>query len=171
MEQRKIPTKNYIIYGVIVVISLLFVFYLNEWFKAYKENELANSYIANYVSEVSYQEFENYIQENPNMIVYIGMKDSEECLSVEKKLYKIIEKYDLIEETVFLNVEDNNSSNLNSLKQKYYNQSLTTQIDNVPAIAIVTNKKIVDIVVSDKDGNIERGDIIGLLEGQELIND
>ncbi len=169
METRKIPTKNYIIYGIIVTLSLLLVFYLNEWFKAYKTNELENSYIANYVSELNYDEFQNYIQENPNIIVYMGIKNSEECLTVEKTLYKIIEQNDLKDELVFLNLGEKNFNQLDKIKQKYYSETLNKTFDNIPSIAIFTNGKIVDLVVSDEEGKIEKGDIIALLEGQELI--
>ena len=59
MKERKIPRKNYIIYGIIVVVTLALVFYANEWYKAYKQHELENSYIASHVKEVNYLEFQN----------------------------------------------------------------------------------------------------------------
>ena len=90
MKERKIPTKNYVIYGIIVVVTLFAIFYLNEWYKAYKKAELQNSYISKYVTEVNYNEFENYIQENPNTIIYIGKTNSESSIKIEKDLYKIL---------------------------------------------------------------------------------
>ena len=84
---RKIPKKNYIIYAVIVIATILVVLYLNSWYKAYKQNELDNSYISKYINELNYEEFKNFSIENPNLIVYIGKTNCENCIKVEKELY------------------------------------------------------------------------------------
>ena len=170
MKEIKIPTKNYIIYGIIVIVSLLIVFYLNEWYKAYKQNELKNSYIAKYVNEVNYDEFKNYILENPNGIVYMGRTNCEECLAVEKKLYDIADKNEIIEQLIFLNLTDfsNNNNYLNTIKNDFYNSNIITPL-SIPAIAIFNEQKIVDILISTDDNKISKSDIIKLLEGQEII--
>ena len=77
MKEKKIPVKNYVIYGVIVVITIVIVMYLNEWYKAYKKSELNESYIAKYVNEVNYDEFSNYVLENPDGIIYIDLAHNE----------------------------------------------------------------------------------------------
>lgn len=171
MKERKIPTKNYVIYGVIVVVSLLVVFYLNEWYKAYKNKELENSYIANYVSEVSYDEFKNYVLENPNGIVYIGRTNCTECLDVEKKLYEVVNKNGLKEELIFLNLNDKSKQDnyLDDVKKDFYSENVSTPLTKLPAIAVFKDQKIVDILVSNDDVKINKGNIVKLLEGQELI--
>ena len=59
MKEKKIPTKNYVIYGIIVVATLIAVFYTNEWYTAYKKSIFENSYISEYVTEINYNEYEN----------------------------------------------------------------------------------------------------------------
>jgi len=171
MKERKIPVKNYVIYGVIVVVTLLAVFYLNEWYKAYKISELNNSYIAKHVQELNYDEFNNYVQENPNGIVYIGITDSEECLNFEKKLYQVIKSNDLIEDMVFLNLTEisNQSNYLSRVQTDYYNSGVSTPLTNVPSVAIMRNGKFVDIIISEEDITLEKSNVVNLLERQEYI--
>jgi len=168
MKEKKIPTKNYVIYGIIVVVTLVAVFYMNEWYKAYKESVLENSYISKYVTEINYSEFENYILENPNTIIYISKTNLETSIKIEKDLYKIIKDNELTDEVVFLNLTGNEYI-LDEIENKYYNVTLSTDLNRVPAIAIFNNMKIVDILVSDDEEKISRSDILKLLEGQEYI--
>lgn len=168
MEKRKIPTKNYIIYGIIVIVTLIAILYMNEWYKAYKESILENSYISEYVTEINYSEFENYIQENPSAIIYISKTNSEASIRIEKELYKIIKANELIDEMVFLNLTDNENV-LSDIENKYFNMTLLTNLSRVPAIAIFDNMKIIDVLVSDEEGKISKSEILKLLEGQEYI--
>ncbi len=168
MKERKIPTKNYVIYGIIVVVTLVAVFYMNEWYKAYKESILENSYISEYVTEINYSEFENYIQENPSAIIYISKTNSEASIKIEKDLYKIIKANELTDEIVFLNLTDNENV-LSDIENKYFSTILSTDLNRVPAIVIFDNMKIVDVLVSDEEEKISRSDILKLLEGQEYI--
>ena len=170
MKERKIPTKNYIIYGAIVVVTLLAVFYLNEWYKAYKVSQLNNSYIASHVQELNYEEFKNYAQENPNGIVYIGITDCNECLDFEKKLYNVLKSYDLVDSLVFLNLTDLKIQNnyLNIVEKDYYS-NISTPLNNLPSLAIMRNGKIVDIIVSEEDIMLEKSNVVNLLERQEYI--
>lgn len=168
MKEKKIPLKNYIIYGIIVVVTLVGVFYLNEWYKAYKKLELENSYISKYITELNYDEFENYILENPNTIIYIGKTNSEASINVEKKLHKLLDSNELIDISIFLNLT-NNENVLTSIQNKYYNSKSLPNLDRIPAIVIFDNMKIVDVLVSDEEENISRGDIIDLLEGFEKL--
>ena len=165
MKERKIPVKNYVIYSVIVVVTLLVVFYLNEWYKAYNVNELNNSYIAHYVQELNYDEFKNYVQENPNGIVYIGITDCAECLDFEKKLYQVIKS------NVFLNLTSisNQSNYLDMVQTDFYNHNISNTLNNIPSVAIMKNGKIVDIIISEKDIVLEKSNVVNLLERQEYI--
>jgi len=168
MKDRKIPTKNYIIYGIIVIVTLVAVFYTNEWYKAYKMSELENSYISKYVTEINYDEFENYIQENPSTIIYISKTSSEASIKIEKNLYKIIRDNGLTDEIVFLNLTGKENI-LHDIENKYYSATLSIDLNKIPAIAIFDNMKIVDILVSNEEEKISKSDILKLLEGQEYI--
>jgi len=164
--ERKIPKKNYIIYTIIVIVTLLLVLYLNSWYKAYKQKQLDESYISKYIHEINYTEFKNYSIENPNLIVYIGTTNCENCLKVEKDLYKVIKHHDLKSETIFINI--NNLSNIELLEKEFNQKDLKFNY-SIPSIAILKNSKIVDVLSIDDQNNIKKDLIIQLLEEHEYI--
>lgn len=164
--ERKIPRKNYIIYAVIVVVTLALVLYLNSWYKAYKQEELENSYIAKYINQVSYEEFKTLSIENPNLIVYIGTTNCEKCVKLEKDLYQIINKNDLKDETIFLNVTD--SSNLKDIESEFNKENLNLTY-SIPSIAILKDSKITDVLNSDNNNEIKKDLVVQLLEEYEYI--
>jgi len=166
MKEKKIPRKNYIIYGIIVVVTLTLVFYVNEWYKAYKQYELENSYISKYIKEANYLEFQNYTLENPNLIVYIGQKNCRKCVKLEKELYKVIKKYNLEDEVIFLNVTD--LEDLNQILNKYKKNNLNASV-NIPSIAILDNFMFNDILNSNDENEIRTDEIVQLLMEYEYI--
>lgn len=163
---RKIPTKNYVIYSIIVIITLALVLYINSWYKAYKQKELDESYIAQYVNKINYEEFKTFAVENPNLVVYIGTTNCDSCLKLEKDLYKVIKQYNLKDETIFLNIT--NLSKVEELKKDFNLETLKSNY-SIPSIAILKDSKIIDVLNSDKSGNIKKDLIIQLLEEHEYI--
>ena len=69
---------------------------------------------------------------------------------------------------VFLNLTGNENV-ISEIENKYYNSTLLSDLTRIPAIAIVNNMKIVDVLVSDENEQISKSDILKLLEGQEYI--
>lgn len=168
MKEKKIPTKNYVIYGIIVVVTLVAVFYANEWYTEYRKAELENSFISKYVTEINFDEFENYILENPNGIIYMGKTNSEISINLEKDLYKIVKDNGITEEVVFLNLTGN-ENNLNNIQNKYYIENLSYNLTDLPALAIFRDNKIVDILINNEKEKISKSDIVRLLEVHEYI--
>ena len=163
--ERKIPKKNYIIYAIIVVVTLALVLYMNEWYKAYKQKQLDESYIAKHINEVNYEEFKYISRENPNLIIYIGKTNCKECIKLEKNLYKIIDKNELKDEMIFLNVTA--LDNINRLSD-YSREELNLNY-NVPSIAILKDSKITDVLNSNENKEITDDLIVQLLEEYEYI--
>lgn len=163
--EKKIPVKNYVKYSIIVIISIAVVLYLNSWYKAYKQEQLNNSYISQHINEINYDEFKSYSIENPNLIVYIGTTNCEQCIKVEKDLYKILNENGLKEDTVFLNITSHNLKDL----EKDFNTTDIKLNYNIPSIAVLKDSKFTDIVNSDDNGSIKRDLIVQLLEEYEYI--
>lgn len=163
-KEKKIPRKNYIIYAAIVAFTIVVVIYATEWYKAYKQNELENSYISKYINEIKYDEFDNYVLENPDKIIYIGKTNCEKCIQFEKNFYKVIKDNELLDQVVFFNIE--NEDNINKITSKYNVENLSNEVI-LPSIAILRNSKITDILNSTEE-NIITDDLIDqLLEEYE----
>lgn len=150
---RKVPLKNYFILGVILVISTLVVLYLNRLYLSTKSNDTV---LSNFIKEIKSQEIDNYIVENPDFIIYLNDKTSKNS-KFEKKFKKLLVKYDLQKDIVFID------SNLMSEKQ--YNDLITkyslikfNNNNKSNCLIIIDNQKIVDIMTPD-DGLFNIDDV------------
>ena len=91
-EVRNVPLKNYIIFTIICIITLLCVFYAHSFYKNYTINRLDTPYIKDKVNVINYSELDTYIIENPNKFIYIGTNNNEFCYNFEIELYKTFKK-------------------------------------------------------------------------------
>ena len=169
-KEKVIPKKNYIKFSLICIITLLAVFYANTWYKNYQINKLNNTYIKDKINAINYDELDTYLIENPNLIVYVGENNNQECYEFEKYLYKIIKKNDLIDDTIFLDLSNNYSITLlNNIQQKYYSKDLKTDLNNIPALLVIQNKEIKDILIKEENIKITEDKIVQILEEFEYI--
>ena len=167
---KTIPTKNYIKLAIIFIITLIVVFYANTWYRNYKVERLNTPYIVDKLNTINYTELDNYIIENPNLIIYVGKNNSNECYEFEKDLYKILKDNDLIDESIFLDLSNNYSKELlKELQTKYYDDSLNANLNGVPSLLIMQNKEIKDILTKENDEQITEDKIIQIFEEFEYI--
>ena len=91
---KEIPKKNYFILAIIVVLTILLVFYLKSWYEATTLSNLPRTIMADSLPEVKIEEFDNFIQENPNIVIYIS-SSTENQGDFDKKIYQYISKNNL----------------------------------------------------------------------------
>lgn len=148
-DNKKIPTKNYIILAVIVVITILLTFYINAWIKTYKENMYSESVLSGNVKEVNINELKEPFYEINEVILYVGYNNDKELYAQEKKLLREIKKKDLVDEVMYLNVTDNNDY-VDILNKRFGNDSV--KLGNAPLIIYIRGgetQKVVKITSYD----------------------
>ena len=152
-EQEKNLLKNYIILVVVLLLVVGLTVYLCECYKVYNEEQKTIPVIrGTLVSEITEVDLEPFLIENPNIVIYACTASSDKCKSFEKDFKKIINKYSLQEEIVYLNlsnVEDKKLfvDNFNS-KHEYKKAKLK---NNFPAILLFDEGKL-KIVLQGKNG-------------------
>lgn len=121
--ERKIPLKNYIILMIIVVLFVLLVFYMRDWYKTASIYYNGGSLMLDVATQVNKEELNNYAQENPNFILYVSSGDKSDIKKFESKLKKYIIQNN-ISSIVYLNVDEKEISNFNEyLKTNFVNNS------------------------------------------------
>lgn len=133
-------TKKDLFLLLILGISILLVDYSFRWYTVYKEFNLNTSIISKYIPEVSLEEHQNYIEENPSGFVYYGIIDDEECRDFENRFKKTVTKYHLGDVIVYLNTKDISNETLYG--------TYTSAVPEIvlPAIIYYENKEIVDYI-------------------------
>jgi len=153
METKNIPLKNYIILGIIIVFSVLVVFYVRSWYITAEEYYENNSIILDTVAEINSDEISNYSVDNPSFVLYVASGSNANVKSFEKKFKKFILQNDLNNNVLYLNlanVDINQFNNqLNVLASKSAKSTLTDQ--NSSAIYIFKEGRIVKVMNSTPD--------------------
>ncbi len=169
-EKRKIPTKNYIILGVIILIAIITTIYLCSWYKNYSENKITKPIITNTLREVEYNNLNTVLKERDILIMYMCTTDEDICRNFEKKFAKYIKENNLTEEIIYLNL--GYSSDEKNLLDKVYNtyksDNLVKKVYEYPTLIIFNEQKIVDVLSSNGKNKITIKQVEDFLEDYDL---
>ncbi|MBQ3298105.1 MAG: hypothetical protein IJG97_04840 [Bacilli bacterium] len=157
-EKQKKKVKNYIILVFVVLLFVGLVLYLCKWYKVYDEYQKDIPVIRDSLQEIVNEDLEHYILDNPSSLIYICTANDENCRDFEKKFKKLIEKDELADEIIYLNVTGIDQDNfVNSFNEKYTKKKKLTT--NYPAIVVFDEGKVVSILQAKKDNKIKIDDV------------
>ena len=149
--------KNYIILGVVIIFTMLILYYFYMWVDVYKESKINIPIMDKYMTVINYNELDNYIVENPDTIVYVSVLEDENIREFEKK-FKVKYKNNQIDnEVLYMNITDDikNNSLKNEMISKYSVNALN--ITNVPLIMVFEDGILNSIYsISDNGYDIDK---------------
>ena len=114
-QTKKIETKNYIILLVIVAITIFAVFYMRNLYIVSKVYYSDNSVMLDVVKEVDQNELQNYIIENPKIVLYVSDSQNQDTKKFEKTFKNIIVSEGIEDEILYLDANNIDSSNLKQM--------------------------------------------------------
>ena len=85
---RKISTKNYVIYTIIVLITIAVVIFFSKWYEIKKDGQTTHR--MNSIAEIKETDLDNYLVENPSVIIYLSNSHKEELKDFESEFNKYI---------------------------------------------------------------------------------
>lgn len=150
MKKKFIFTKKDLILVLILAVTILIVNYSLNWYKVYREYNLNKSIIASYIPEVSYEEYKTYMQEVSTGFIYYCIADNKECRSFENQFKRIVSKYGLSSNLVYLNTKD---LSIGSFYNTYANNNIDARI---PLIVYFEDHYIVDYINNDNSDMTEK---------------
>lgn len=141
---RKIPMKNYIILLFVAVATGLIVTYLVNLYKSKQDYDNDTNHRMSFLREIYADDFNNYITENIEGIIYISNSSDDALQNIEKQLKKDIQKREYTQDIVYINSK-NLAVNFGDTLNKYYSDTVKlTEHSSIPNVLIV------------KDGLIQR---------------
>lgn len=155
-EKREVPVKNYIFLGIIILVSVLLIFYFYLWYLTYEESKLNNQIMDRYLQVINYNELEDYITENKDAYVYVSILENQEIRNFEKEFKTTIIDNSLKKEILYLDLTEiyNNKSKLKELEKKYTKDG--KNISDVPCIMVFEDGKLTKIYdIKEKKYNTE----------------
>lgn len=147
---KKIPLKNYIILAVIFCISMGIVIYFCNWYKVYDQYQRQTPVIRETLSEITVEELDHYIMENPTTIIYMCTASDLTCRNYEKDFKKIIEKNDLQEDIIYLNLSNTNLDEFTDNFNNNYNYKVKLT-NYYPSLVVFEDGKVTNILQGTSD--------------------
>lgn len=162
-EEKNITFRNYVILAVVLILSIAVVIYFYMWYGEIEESKLASPIMSDYLNVINYNELDDYLVENKDVIIYVSVLDNEETRMFEKRFKKIVNDYSLSNSMLYLNLTEENKKILNIFKEKY-------NIISLPCIIIFNNGSVVDVYnIANNDYDLEL--LVSYLRIEGIIND
>lgn len=151
----KEKNKKLILYILLCIVTLCVLFGVIKLNKNRINNILSESYIKDYLHEIKYEEIESYVMEQPNAIIYVSNSKDEDARMFEKKFSKVIKKYNLENDIIYININNTNLVDMN--------------FQNSPILLFYNNKEVFDMVDCKTLNNTNS--IIKIFKERHIIND
>ena len=163
---------NYFKLIAFLLFTIIILIYALKWHAVYKENAQNKQYITDYISEISMEEFNNYITDNRDIVIYFGVTNDSECRHFERTLKSIITKYQLEDEIIYLNVSELQAENFSMQLDLLYNDVTLRKrgryLNQVPALGIYENAIMVNFLLDD---DLTKDNVIDILKEHEIIEE
>ena len=141
--------KNYIYLTILLIATVIVTILLAN---LYTKETTKTSYSYNNLNKITSNEFEEYMMEHTDAIIYIADKESLSNNKLEKKFIKKLEKLNLLENTIYIDKNEITTEFQKLLKDDYsyeYNEK------SLPTIIVVSDAEIIQVSKIEKDVNID----------------
>ena len=135
-NKRNIPKKNYIYLFLIILFSLMVIYYVYMWHKSYKESLLNTDILSDYLNVINYNEIDDYIVENKDAVIYVSILGDEVINRFEMNFRNAIRDNDLRSVLLYLNVSEFDKS---VIDEKFGTDC------SYPYLVVYTGGKVTDV--------------------------
>lgn len=148
---RKIPLKNYFILALVVILSGIIVFALATTYTNKKRYDEKENHVLSFLKEIYINDFENFIIENPDIIIYTSDSDNYKMKKLEKKLKKHIIERNYEQDIIYVDVTNSKAPFINVLNKYLSNEN---KLNGIPNILIVKDGKINNVMYMNDDTTV-----------------
>lgn len=127
---RKVPLKNYILLFVLVGVTVFLTYYCCDLYNE-RHKKSYTSLISSFITEIKEDDIENYVLENPNVVLYISDKTDENLKEVENKMKSFLTEKNIYSYFVYVNVLKTEEEKLNIFQENY---NLELDFDKIPIL-------------------------------------
>ena len=140
--------KKYILLFILIMSTVFMTLLLAD---LYKKNYLNESYIDKELNKITFNEFNEYMMENSDVIIYISDKNNSNNISFEKQLVKKLKKTNLLKNTIYIEKMDVKDNVINALNELY---GYKYEEENIPIIIVINNGEKIQTIKINNNTNI-----------------
>ncbi len=168
-SKKNVPISNYIKLVLVVLVTMFIIFMLRNWYISNRDYELNIPIIeSTLISKINADEVYNYVRENENAILYIGVANDSECRNFEKKFNTVIQEKSLEDVITYLNITKEKS------KKKFineFNKFYDADILGYPSIIIFEDGNVKDTLTVKIGNSLDIDDVIQFLDDNGVVAD
>ncbi len=163
-DVREIPIKNYFVVLAVSIVVIILTLYARAFYLNYQESKMNTSYFLDKkVNQITTKDLDYTLTEYRDAILYVGYTGSNSIYKMEKKIYKELEKNNLIDIVIYYNITDIMDSYMSILKNKFPNAN----IKEAPLIIIIKEGKAVEVLNSELE-NIDYKELRKMIKTNEI---
>lgn len=140
--------KNYVYLFVLLSATIVITFFLSS---IYKKEVILTSYAYDTLNMINSYEFEEYMTEHLDTIIYISDKTNLNNNKFEKKFINKLEKLNLLENTIYIEKQEITPSLEKTLKENY---SCNYNEDSLPVIIVINDNQIIQTSIVDENSDV-----------------
>jgi hypothetical protein len=146
---KKIPQKNYYILAVLIFLTILLTLSLANVY-INKDKYVSNFY--KYSNKITYEEFDEYVSENFDLIIYISDKYDLSHERFENNFKDKLNDLNLKNKLVYIDKGELNKKFLKKLKNEY---GINIDINKLPTIVVIVDSKVIKNVVVAPNSDVD----------------
>lgn len=155
--------KNYFILFVVFAFCIGFAFYLRKQYEVYEQYQLEIPIIGDSLPNINRDDLEHYVFDNHIVAVYMCTASSDACRNFEKSFKRYVEKSNITDEIVYLNLSDDiDLSFINYFNEKF--PFKTKLKGNYPAFVIFRDGEVDSMLQGSTKKNLSISKVETFLE-------
>lgn len=163
-DVREIPIKKYFVVLAVSIVVIILTLYARAFYLNYQESKMNTSYFLDKkVNQITINDLEYTLTEYRDAILYVSYTGSNSIYKMEKKIYKELEKNNLLDIVIYWNVTDSMNNYINVLRNKFPNAN----IKEAPLIIIIKDGKLVEVLNSELE-NIDYKELRKTIKTNEI---
>lgn len=167
-SKKKIPVSNYIKLLLVIVATVFIAFLLRNWYIGGRDYELNIPIITEaLLSEINTDEVYNYVRENENVILYMGVVSDDACRSFEKEFNEVIRERNLEDTITYLNITKANNK---SKFIKEFNKFYDTNLKGYPSLIIFEEGEVKATLTVKTGKKLSVDDAIKFLDDNSVVS-
>ena len=175
-DVRKISKKNYVLVGLILVVTVIFLGYFTFWYKSNQEYYRNNSVMSGYLSEIQengvIDNLTNYVLDNPNTLLYVSYGNDSSVKRFEDEFKRLIVTKNISSNFIYIDLNYVTDKNfVLNIKNSFFSEELKNKnlkLEKQSNIFIFENGKIIDVLYGNRQ-NISLTDVTRFLIRHEVI--
>lgn len=161
-NNKKNYVGGYIKVILIFVVTIFVILLLRNWYLSGVNYQLNTPIIGNVlVQEINTEEVYNYIRENENAILYVGVVNDQNCRKFEEEFQNVVTERQLENSITYLNLTK--ESNVTKFI-KEFNKFYDTDLLGYPSLVIFQDGKVLDVLTVSTGGTLSKEKAIEFLD-------